>query len=315
MPSFSGGYVPGLGQPVDAVGNYELEVLHYTRHRTKDLTDHALTESDFVLMLADNLQGGAKEWYRQVIKEESLNGTPHPTLSSVSGWLTAIRAQFVDPNIELATMARFNTLVMGKTKGALKAYNRAVNECLSLLGRMNPYQEKQNKFDYMQGLTATLVQEANRLPTFYEMTLQELQQYLERTEMNTFDFSAFTPTYTPYPGGPTPMELGATQMGYGGRRGRGGERGGRGGRGGRGQSPAYNRGRERFDRAERNEHPRAKSKNKGRSPSRGRPQTDAERALRNERREKGLCFECGKAGHRADECRNGKSPENGRGAQ
>ena len=89
-------------------------------------------------------------------------------------------------------------------------------------------------------------------------------------------------------------------VGHGRGRGRGSAPGRSGGRGGDRTARSPSRG----------SSPRRRSGTpfKTRAPS-------AEQTLRNERRDKGLCFLCGKSGHHARDCPDAKRSENERGAQ
>ena len=292
FPGFSGSYVPGVGKLSTSVADYEFEVNHCLKLHHGALLDHGLSEDLIVMMLGEQTQGLAKDWYRRLCKEENALGQKNPALLSVKGWLAAIREKFTEPNVELAIRHKFARLSMGSHKGALRSFNNAFNECLMLLNRLGPEHEESNKFDYMDGLRSDFRKECARLPNIKSMTLNDIQQMLERLEMATYD-AGFYNTSQPRNDGPTPMELGATALskaegqsrrggGRGGRgdRGEGGGRGGRGGRVGRGRG-------------------RGGSKSKPRAPV---PRDPEQEAIRKECIEKGLCFRCRKPGHAIRDC-------------
>lgn len=334
LPSFGGGYVPGVGYPTQAVENYCIDVRHHLRVCATDLDDQGITTPMFVAMLGAQLTGTAKDFYRQLIKEQDGMQELHPAFATIDGWLSAIRAQFTDPNVEEFTRRRLLNLAMGKTPGALRSYNQEINGCLALLGRLpapNASLERQNKFDYLDGLSKRMKHEACRLPDYQTLTLPQLQSRLELIEMNVFNFTAFaapSSSERAY----DPMEIDSTRMVPGGRGGRGGRgsnfsfTGGRGGRGGerarsgerqhrgsdhRGRSGERQYRQERWPSSE-----RRRNRSKGRSPSRGRefkPDDPVARAFRTRCREENLCFGCGEPDHRIADCptRVGK----GQGAQ
>ena len=202
FPVLTGSHTPGVGKLSTSVADYEFEVKHCLKLHRKAFIDHALSEEEIVMMLGEQTQGLAKDWYRRLCKEESALGRKNPALLTVEGWLEAVREKFTEPNVELAIRHKFARLSMGSGKGALTMYDNTFNECLMLLNRLGPEYEEANKFDYMDGLRSDYRKECARLPGIKSMTLNDIQQMLERLEMATYD-AGFYNTSQPRNDGPT----------------------------------------------------------------------------------------------------------------
>jgi Zinc knuckle len=278
---FGGGFVPGIGKPTSSVKDFEYDVRHYLDLHQAALLDNDIKEAQFVMMLGEQTEGLAREWYRR------LREAGDPALNGIESYLSAVRNKFLDPNLDTVARHKFAGLRMGTGKGALKAFNSAYNEYVAVIGISS---EQDNKFQYMQKLHPDARVECVRLGDGPEVTTLELQQRLERLELARHDAGFYNPTYQSRFGGassssaPIAMELGNTWLGYtegqnnydrrqrrpddrSGRSGRGG-RGGRGGaRGGRGQ------------------------------------EKDPEKELKAQRRREGRCFTCGELGHLAADCK------------
>jgi hypothetical protein len=278
-PKFTGSFNPNAGKHHVTAAQYDFEVNHHVTLYAKALQDNDISQREFVMMLGAQLEGEAKAWYRLMCESEYKTGAVNPALMNVSSWLAAVHEKFSDPNLEAATRQKLSQLTMASCKGGLREYNRTINECLMILGRLEERDAEDNKHGYLCGLRPDYRKECARLPNLRTTTLAELQQMLERLEMADYDAGFYNSrqSYRTPGSGPTPMELGLTWMNQGDERGgRGGRNGGRGGqRGGRGGGNGRGDG--------------------GKAPT-------PEQALRIKRREERLCYECGSPDHQKRDC-------------
>jgi hypothetical protein len=198
LPPFDG---PTVGRPTASVEDYLLNVVECVSLNERAIMDNDITQPEFVRHLGMELTGRAKEWYRRLLKEEHKTGVRNPALATVEGWLRAVRGKYADPHLELVIRQRFSSLVMGRHQGALLDYHSAFNECLMLLDRLGSKDEEANKYDYMQGLPSSLRVSLAALPQLRDMTLTQVQQYLERIEMARYDSGFYLPAAQTYAAG------------------------------------------------------------------------------------------------------------------
>jgi hypothetical protein len=299
-PAFAGGAMMGKGSAYP-VRDYVWDVRQWADLHAAAFLDHERTPSMVIKMLGMQLQGPAKEWYRQLVEKDPWDAALH----SVEHWLVAIKEKFTDRNQNLQTLARFANLRQQQGHEGLRDYIAAFNECIAILGKEN---DPNVKWEFVRGLLPKASERAMWWGYLQpDRTLADVQLMLERFELHVLEIRSYThpayqaQTYGRQGGynrnGAGPMELGGTWMspdegpsGYG--EPRGDRRGEGGSRYGSNQGP--------------------------------RPPLDPEQRRRQKLFREGRCYRCEKAGHREADCpqppppsESGQNaaPGNGPGAQ
>jgi hypothetical protein len=254
------------------------------------LADHARTPDLVVRIMAQQLRGAAKEWYRQLCEQDPWN----QAFRDPESFMAAVQKKFTDPNQQLHALSRLDSLRQQKGPDGLRNLIKEFNDIMVILGKEK---DPHNKYEFVKRLLPKYFDWAMNFGYIEErFTLADVQHRLEQYELHVQEAKLFHPAFQPGAtkqpsshdrGGATPMELGATEVRHeGGGRGKGGRKGGRaGGRTGRGPGPESSQ------------------------------LPDPEKARRRRLREEGRCFHCEQTGHVAADCK-AKAPQgNDQGAQ
>lgn len=225
-PSFAGNSIMGKGNEQNknerTVRDYAWDVSDWHYLYGPALEDHGRNPTMIVKMLAMQLQGPAKEWYRQLIERDPWDAALH----SVEHWLSAIKEKFMDRNQNLQALARLANLKQLPGPDGLRNYIATFNECIAILGKEA---DPNVKWEFVRGLVPKASERAMWWGYLQpDRTLTDVQVMLERFELHVMEIRSYThPGYQMQPQahgrpdlapasynqhGAVPMELGSTWM-------------------------------------------------------------------------------------------------------